>query len=208
MEDKGNHRSRKHTPAASSAVTSLRSAAKEFESAREAVVGIEGEKDSSLGGIKVGTLWLRVLWNLSVGIAVGIYIARFSRYHSSATLFPRLVGYPVLILALVSLVLDVAQLVRRRLNVLSQPGREQISLLNLFIGMALAALYFALWNLLGFELDTVVLIILAPIILGYSKRRIIVLVAIGFLIAALFTFLFGLGSGAILPLGYFNIRWP
>ena len=208
MEDKGNHRSRKHTPAASSAVTSLRSAAKEFESARETVVGIEGDQGSSLGGIKVGTLWLRILWNLSVGIAVSVYIARFSRYHSSATLFPRLVGYPVLILALASLVLDIVQLVQRRPKVLSQPAREQISLLNLFIGMALAALYFALWNPLGFELDTVVLMIVAPIILGYSKRRIIVLLAIGFLIATLFTFLFGLGSGAILPLGYFNMRWP
>lgn len=208
MEDKDNQRPWKHAPAVSSTVTSLRSAAKEFENARETVVDIEDDQESSLGGPKIGTLWLRILWNLSVGIAVSIFIARFSHYDSSATLFPRLVGYPVLILALASLVLDIVQLVQRRPKVLSQPAREQISLLNLLIGMVLAVLYFALWTPLGFELDSVVLMIVAPIVLGYPKRRIIILIAIGFFIAALFTFLFGLGSGAILPLGYFNIRWP
>ena len=198
---------RKHTPAAPSVVTSLLSTAKEIESARETVVGVEDDKGSSLRDFKVGTLWLRILWNLSVGLAVSIYIARFSRYDSSATLFPRLVGYPVFILALVSLALDVMQLVRRWSTVVSRPDREQISLVNLFIGVVLAVLYFALWTPLGFELDTVVLMVVAPIVLGYPRRRIIVLIAIGFFISALFTFLFGLGSGAILPLGYFNIRW-
>lgn len=198
---------RKHTPAAPSVVTSLLSTAKEIESARETVVGVEDDQGPSLRDFKVGTLWLRILWNLSVGLAVSIYIARFSRYDSSATLFPRIAGYPVFILALVSLVLDVGQLVRRWSTVVSRPDREQISLVNLFIGVVLAALYFALWTPLGFELDTVVLMVVAPIVLGYPRRRIIVLIAIGFFISALFTFLFGLGSGAILPLGYFNIRW-
>lgn len=198
---------RKHTPAAPSVVTSLLSTAKEIESARETVVSVEGDQRPSLRDFKVGTLWLRILWNLSVGLAVSIYIARFSRYDSSATLFPRIAGYPVFILALVSLVLDVGQLVRRWSTVVSRPDREQISLVNLFIGVVLAVLYFALWTPLGFELDTVVLMVVAPIVLGYPRRRIIVLIAIGFFISALFTFLFGLGSGAILPLGYFNIRW-
>ncbi len=208
LQDKEGQRSSQHIPAVSNTVTSLRSAARELESAREAAVGSKGDEGSAPDRLKFGISWLRILWNFSVVIAVSVYIARFSRYDSSSTLFPKLVGYPVLILALVSLGLEVLQLIQRRPARSAQPHREQISLVNLLIALALGIVYFLLWTPLGFELDSVVLMIVAPIVLGYPKRRIIVLALIGFLTAALFTYLFGLGSGAILPLGYFNIGWP
>lgn len=145
---------------------------------------------------------------MSTVVVVSIYISTFSKYDSKATLFPRLVGYPILLLSLASLVLEITQLIQRRPKRSSQSQREQISLVNLFTALVFGVIYLFLWTPLGFELDSVVLMVVAPIVLGYPVRRIAILAIVGFLTAGLFTYLFGLGSGAILPIGYFNIRWP
>lgn len=74
------------------------------------------------------------------------------------------------------------------------------------LGPAFVALYLVLWEPLGFQLDTVLFLLLAPALLGF--RRPVALVAIALATAILFAFLFHLGSGAILPSGALHVEWP
>lgn len=83
---------------------------------------------------------------------------------------------------------------------------DRIDLAQLALGLLLTVVYLALWEPLGFQLDTVAFLIFAPALLGF--RHALVLVAVAFGIAILFAFLFHLGSGAILPAGVFHVEWP
>ncbi len=155
----------------------------------------------------MSTRGLRIGWNVLVVAAMVVYIARFPRYPLASTLFPRLVGYPVLGLALVSLVLEGLRGRHPVPAAASHAGREWISVRDVLWAVAFGAGYLALWEPLGFVLDTVVLMVAAPLILGYPRRRWLWLVGIGIATAALFTFLFHLGAGAILPQGFLNVGW-
>lgn len=208
MQDKEDQRPPQDGSSTSSTISGLRGAVEDFVSARQNEADGDADRKAPGGQFTVGTRWLRILWNVSVVVVVSVYISTFSQYDSKATLFPRLVGYPVLILALVSLVLEVVQSIKRGKRQSDVSQRERISLPNLFVALIFGVVYFFLWTPLGFELDSVVIMIVAPLVLGYPLRRVFILAVIGFLMAGLFTYLFGLGSGAILPLGYFNIRWP
>lgn len=83
---------------------------------------------------------------------------------------------------------------------------ERARLPRLALAVGLTVGYLALWQALGFQIDTVVFLMLSPMLLGF--RRPIVLLAIAVATAILIAFLFHLGSGAILPAGVLRVEWP
>lgn len=137
--------------------------------------------------------------------ALGLYFSQFAQLDAQATLFPRLVGYPVAAFVLLSLAIQTLPSLRR---LRGDDTAERVRLKPFLAGPALAAGYLALWTPLGFQLDTVVLLIVAPLVLGHSPRRLPLFAAIGVATAVLFAFLFHLGSGAILPTGFLHAEWP
>jgi hypothetical protein len=147
------------------------------------------------------TRGLRILWNVAIVAGMGVYIARFGKYPLQTTLFPRLVGYPVLVLALFSLGRELIALVGRHA---SEP---RLNLPQLALAGAFGLAYLALWQLLGFALDTIWFLTVTPWILSRQTRQLPVYFGVGVATAALFSFLFHLGSGAILPRGIFNVGW-
>jgi len=149
---------------------------------------------------------LLIVWNLTVLAALGAYVEQFSSLPDQSTLFPRLISYPVAAMTLVAL----------GMVVVPRPGRapadgeapERIRPRRLFLGPVLGVVYLLLWEPLGFQLDTILFLVLAPLLLGYPKRRISLLAAIAVTTAVLFVFLFHLGSGSILPSGLLRVEWP
>lgn len=117
-----------------------------------------------------------------------------------------MIGYPVAALALASLTIQVLPLLSRLR--IADAAAAPIRLPRLGLALLLALLYFALWIPLGFQLDTVLFLIVAPLMLGQRPRFIGRLIAIAVAIALLFVFLFHLGSGAILPSGFLHLEWP
>jgi hypothetical protein len=83
---------------------------------------------------------------------------------------------------------------------------EPVRLSRLALAVGLTAGYLALWKPLGFQIDTVVFLMVSPMLLGF--RRPIVLLAIAVATAILIAFLFHLGSGAVLPAGVLRVGWP
>lgn len=148
------------------------------------------------------TRTLRVIWNLLVIGAMAFYLTRFGKYPLQSTLFPRLIGYPVLGLSILGLALEVLRARR------TEPaGDGPVVLGDLALGVGLGVLYGLLWGFLGFVVDTIVFLLVAPVALGYALRRTLWLLGVGVATAALFTFLFHLGSGAILPRGILPVGW-
>ncbi len=128
-------------------------------------------------------------------------MSRFGRYASDSTLFPRLIAYPVLGLAIVDLALEL--LTKRS----ASTEESEISVDYLLRGIALGILFLVLWNPLGFALDAIVFLLVAPQLLGIRWTRAPVLLGVGVVTAALFLFLFHLGSGSILPKGVLHVGW-
>ncbi len=158
------------------------------------------------------TQLLRVLWNLTVIAALAVYLAQTSNYPAQEVLFPRLVGYPVLALAVISLISEGVGAWRHRPPTLSTGVRPEkddsrIFLANLIFGILAGIVYLVLWLPLGFILDTVLFLLLFPILLNHSRRQTPILAAIAIGMALLFSFLFHLGAGAILPRGLLNVGW-
>ncbi len=150
-------------------------------------------------------------WDLAVLAALGLYFGRFSRLPLQSTLFPRLVGYPVAALALASLGVEIFHLMYRTGG--AEGGEPEAlqartRLSRLSLAAALGIVYLLLWEPLGFELDTVVFLLLVPLGLGQPLRRLPVLLVIAVATAVLFAALFHLGSGAILPSGALGVQWP
>lgn len=149
----------------------------------------------------MNTKTLRVGWNVLVLAAMGIYLLQSGKYSPSSSLFPRLIGFPVLGLTLAGLGIEALQWRRDRSRESSVHGK------NLILGVAMGLVYLVLWLPLGFVLDTILFMLWAPLMLGFARSRALILLALGIATAGLFAFLFHLGSGAILPKGYFDVGW-
>lgn len=119
-------------------------------------------------------------------------------------MFPRLIGYPVIALALLSLAIQTLPKLAVLRN--AEGGVGRVELPRLGIGVLLIGVYLLLWGPLGFQLDTFVFLTLSPMVLGFRQPLILIAVALG--TAVLFAFLFHLGAGSILPAGFLHIRWP
>lgn len=135
---------------------------------------------------------------------LALYVSQLAALSAQSALFPRLIAFPLAALTFVSLAVQTLP----PLRALRDPAErtDRLDLRRLAIGPVLTLLYLVLWEPLGFQLDTVLFLIVAPALLGY--RRGLVLVAVAFGIAILFAYLFHLGSGAILPAGILHVEWP
>lgn len=145
-----------------------------------------------------------IVWDAVILGVLALYLFQFTGLDAESTLFPRLIGYPVIALALMSLGIQTLP----RLAVLrnAETALNRIELPRLGMAVLMTAVYLLLWTPLGFQLDTVVFLTLAPLLLGFRGPVILIAVAVG--TAILFAFLFHLGAGAILPSGFLHIRWP
>lgn len=134
---------------------------------------------------------------------LAVYAFQFQALEAESALFPRLIGYPVIALAVVSMAIQtLPQLARLRDEAVS----ARVDLVRLGVAVSLTAIYLLLWVPLGFQLDTLVFLMVVPMLLGFRRPLILVAVAVG--TAVLFAFLFHLGAGAILPAGVLHLRWP
>lgn len=152
----------------------------------------------------MNTRTLRIGWNLLVVAAMGFYLAQTGKYSPDSALFPRLIGFPMLGLALLGLGVEVAGWISTRRR---SSEATRVDWKNLALAVAMGIVYLILWSPLGFVLDTVVFMVWAPLALGYVRARAPLLLGLGIATAGLFAFLFHLGSGAILPRGFFNVGW-
>lgn len=136
--------------------------------------------------------------------ALAVYAFQFGALEPESALFPRLIGYPVIALAVISIGIQTLPQLARLRDDEAVSGRVDLSRLG--VAVALTAAYLLLWDVLGFQLDTLVFLMIAPLLLGFRRPLILLAVAVG--TALLFAFLFHLGAGAILPAGVLHLRWP
>lgn len=147
---------------------------------------------------------LLIAWDAVVLAAVSLYLAQSSSLDPESALFPRLIGYPVAALTLASLAIQTLPPLAWLRD--AEGAIERIVLPRLGVAIVLTAAFILLWDPLGFQLDTVVFLLVAPALLGFRRPAIMGATAIG--TALLFVFLFHLGAGAILPAGVFHLRYP
>jgi len=134
-----------------------------------------------------------------------VYFFDVPHLDSDSALFPRLMGYPAVAFALVSLVVQTLPPLAT-IRYAEEDGTDRIRLHRLGIAVLLPIAYLMLWTPLGFQLDTLVFLILAPLVLNF--RRPVILVGVAVTTAALFAFLFHLGGSAVLPAGVLHLEWP
>lgn len=148
---------------------------------------------------------LGIAWNVLILVALGIYVSRFHVLPATSTLFPRLVTVPMVILALVSLVRQLGN--GRHGEGEQEEEGSSVDLGGLLGAVAAGAVYVLLWTVLGFVLDTVVFIAVVPLLAGFGpwRRRWPITLGLGLAVAALFLYLFHLGSGSILPGGVWHV---
>ncbi len=146
-----------------------------------------------------------IAWDVAVLAFMALYFSDIPRLDPDSALFPRLMGYPVVAFALLSLgVQTLPQLARIRYA--GAEGPDRIRVRRLAVAVLLPIVYLLLWEPLGFQLDTLAFLTVAPALLGF--RRPVALVSVAIAVAVLFAFLFHLGSGAILPSGVLHVEWP
>ena len=149
----------------------------------------------------MSTKTLTIVWNVTVVLAIGVYLSRFPHYPTQSILFPRLISYPVLVFCLWSLLAEGIRFRRNRQKA-DESRVDGWALVTPVIG---GVVYLVLWNTLGFMLDSVLFISLFPFFAGYGPIRLLpITFGVGVAVGLLFTFLFHLGSGAILPQGILN----
>lgn len=139
---------------------------------------------------------LRLVWNLVLLAVVLLFLSRMSRYTAQEALFGHFVAYPMLVLVVASLIQDGYRLSQRR----SHPDQTS-SPLAPYWGLGAGVAYLAAMVVLGFGIATVAFLTLVPVWLGQPWRHAWRFLLIGLATAALFLFLFQLGSGIVLPAG-------
>lgn len=135
---------------------------------------------------------------------LALYVSAFATLDAQSTLFPRLIAFPLIALVLGSLGIQTLPPLAGLRGVVD--GSAQLRLARLALGPLFVGLYIALWEPLGFQLDTILFLTLTPTLLGLRRPIALVTIALG--TALLFAFLFHLGSGAILPSGILRVEWP
>ena len=168
---------------------------------------------------------LGIAWNVVILLALGVYASQFGHIAATSTLFPRLITVPLAVLTLISLVRELLQrpqpgeaapqsLTEAAPQSLTEAaaegeadGTDRIDWRALLGAIGLAAVYIALWKLLGFVVDTVIFIAVVPLLYGFGpwRRRWPLTLGLGLAVAFLFVYLFHLGSGSILPGGFWNV---
>lgn len=143
---------------------------------------------------------LRFVWNLIVLVVVLGFLSRMTHYTNQETLFGRLIAWPTLVLTLGMLARDVRLWKSRRSP--SKAPEASGSMLAPHWGFLVAVGYFVLMLWVGFGLGTVVFLASSPVLLGQPLKRWWGFLLIGLVTAALFLFLFQLGSGLVLPTGW------
>lgn len=160
---------------------------------------------------------LGIAWNVVILLALGVYASQFGHIAATSTLFPRLITVPLAVLTLISLVRELlqrpqpAEAAPQSLTEAAAEGEadgtDRIDWRALLGAIGLAAVYIALWKLLGFVVDTVIFIAVVPLLYGFGpwRRRWPLTLGLGLAVAFLFVYLFHLGSGSILPGGFWNV---
>ncbi len=167
----------------------------------------------------LGVIWAAVL----VGI-VGVYVSRIPRYpHNNS--FVTAIAYPTLGLTVLYLIMEIVKLRLQRAEterdaVISQYSsnienssaifsrEEHIKKVNIHgFGMALgvAVVYILLIPVLGFMLDSIILIVTTPILLGERLRRIPVLLLVGFCLVIVLHEIVRVSGIGVLPSRIFHV---
>ena len=147
---------------------------------------------------------LLIAWDVAVLAALAAYVSQFAALDAQSSLFPRLIGYPVAALTVVSLGIQTIGSFARFRD--ADGASDRMHVARLALGILFTVAYIALWQPLGFQIDTVVFLMVAPALLGFRRPFVLLAIALG--LAILVVFLFHLGSGAILPRGLLRVEWP
>ena len=152
---------------------------------------------------------LGAAWDVVVLAATIAYIAESTTYRPPEQIFPRLIAYPVAALAFVSILRRVSSL-RRAAKTAASPGEAHsaIDVRLLALGIGLAAAYAALWQVLGFALDTAALLLVGPKLLGLGLKGLAACAGIAVAVVVLFSYLFGTSGMGVLPGGVFGWQIP
>ena len=138
------------------------------------------------------------------------YIAESTTYRPPEQIFPRLIAYPVAALAFVSILRRILAFWRaKKIAASPEDVQSAIDVRLLALGIGLAAAYAALWQVLGFALDTVALFLVGPKLLGLGLKGLAACAGIAVAVVLLFSYLFGTSGMGVLPGGVFGwkISW-